>query len=144
MAEQREPFAGVRPDQHGGGFFQIRVRHSGKCLMLDREQQQWGNGTRVAQYPCPSPAQKSAQWSFEDMNGSCDDNALCIDGGRRIVRNRYTGRCLDSANAAGRKPPQQAILQQWTCIRSTSAWNADNQIWKLWDPVGRRAVTRPV
>jgi hypothetical protein len=123
----------------GGGYFQIRARHSGKCLMFERAAT-WSNGTRIAQYPCPGPGQRSAQWTFKDMNPICDPNALCADAGWRIVQNRYTGRCIDTANPAGRRPPQQSVLQQWTCISSPNAWNADNQIWKLYDPVARHTV----
>jgi Ricin-type beta-trefoil lectin domain-like len=114
----------------GGVFFQIRARHSGKCLMFERAPT-WRNGTRIAQYPCPGPAQQSAQWSFKGMDPLCDPNALCADAGWRVVQNRYTGKCIDTANPSGKRPPQQALLQQWTCISSPTAWNADNQIWKL-------------
>ena len=127
----------------GGGFFQIRARHSGKCLMLDKTPAKVGNGTRIAQYACPGAGYKSAQWSFQDMNGNCEANALCIDSGRRAIKNRYTGKCLDTDNASGKKPGEQAVLQLWTCIASPSAWNADNQIWKIIDPLTRRPVTRP-
>lgn len=127
----------------GGGFFQIRARHSGKCLTLERNRATVGNGTRIAQYPCPGPGYKSAQWSFHDMNGNCEANALCIDSGRRVIKNRYTGKCLDTHNPSGRRPGEQAPLQLWACIRSPAAWNADNQIWKIYDPLNRRAVTQP-
>lgn len=127
----------------GGGFFQIRARHSGKCLMLDRTQTNVGDGRRIAQYPCTDASYRSAQWSFTDISGDCEANALCADTGRRIIKNRFTGRCLDADNPSGKKPGQQALLQTWTCISSTKAWNADNQLWKIYDPVTRRAVTRP-
>lgn len=133
-------------------FFQIRARHSGKCLMLDKSQPTVGNGTRIAQYPCTPFSYMSAQWYFKDMNPPCDDNALCADLGWRVIKNRYMSivykpKCIDTANAAGTNPPQQAVLQLWTCISSTDAWNADNQIWRIWDPFappGRRIVYRPV
>lgn len=127
----------------GGGFFQIRARHSGKCLMVDRTQVNVGNGRRIAQYPCTDAGYRSAQWAFKDMNGACPDTALCVDTGRRVIRNRYTGRCLDTDNPSGKKPGERAVLQLWTCISSPSAWNADNQIWKLIDPVTRRPITQP-
>jgi hypothetical protein len=131
----------------GSGFFQIKARHSGKCLMLDKAQTtaegRVGNGTRIAQYACTSASYKSAQWSFQDMNGNCEANALCIDAGRRVIKNRYTGKCLDAANPSGKRPGQQAVLQLWSCISSPGAWNADNQIWKIIDPVTRRAITQP-
>lgn len=128
----------------GGGYFQIRARHSGKCLMVDRTQPNVGNGRRIAQYPCTSASYRSAQWYFKDMNPPCADNALCADLGWRVIKNRYWGKCLDTDNAAGRKPPQQAVLQLWTCISRTSDWNADNQIWKVWDPFAGRTIYRPV
>jgi Ricin-type beta-trefoil lectin domain-like len=127
----------------GGGFFQLRARHSFKCLMLDQTQPGVGDGRRLAQYPCTDASYRSAQWSFQDMNGGCPDTALCTDLGRRIIKNRYSGRCIDAANASGKKPPRESYLQTWTCITSTSAWNADNQIWKIYDPVARQTVTRP-
>ena len=127
----------------GSGFFQIRARNSGKCLMVDRTQVNVGNGRRIAQYPCTDASYQSAQWSFEDMNGNCEANALCIDSGRRIIKNRYTGRCLDTANPSGKMPRQQAVLQLWTCISSPSAWDADNQIWKIIDPVTGQPITQP-
>ena len=140
----------------GGGYFQIRARHSGKCLMVDRTQVNVGNGRRIAQYPCTPATYKTAQWTFRDMNGPCSDTAgvpapnavqhpqQCVDTGRRVIRNRwYTTRCLDTANPSGTKPPQRAVLQLWTCISSRKAWNADNQIWKLVDSATGRTITRP-
>ena len=109
----------------GGGFFQLRARHSDKCLMVDRTQVKVGNGRRIAQYPCTDAGYKSAQSSFQDINGNCEANALCIDSGRRAIKNRYTGKCLDTANPSGTKPGEQAVLQSWTCISSPSAWNAE-------------------
>jgi hypothetical protein len=123
----------------GGGYFQIRARHSGKCLRFE-DVPVYRNGTRIAQFPCPGPSRLSAQWSFVDMDPPCADNALCIDIGWRVVKNRYTGKCIDTANPSGKRPPEQAVLQQWTCITSTRAWNADNQIWKLVDPLTRKTV----
>ena len=123
----------------GSGFFQIRARHSGKCLTLETGRDRVGNGTRIVQFPCRGGGYQSEQWSFKPMNG-CADNGLCIDAGWRLVKNRYTGRCLDTANPSGRKPRQQAVLQLWTCISSTRAWNADNQIWKVVDASTKKPV----
>lgn len=128
----------------GDGYFQIRARHSSKCLMLTKNQGTVGNGTRIAQYPCTPRNYKSAQWRFEPMNPPCADNALCLDSGWKIIKNRYLPKkCLDTANPAGTKPPQQAVLQLWTCISRTTAWNADNQIWKIWDPFAGRTIYQP-
>jgi hypothetical protein len=113
-------------------------------LMLDRSQATVGNGTPIAQYPCTSASYRSAQWYFKDMNPPCADNALCADLGWRVIKNRYTPRCIDTDNPRGTNPPRRAVLQLWTCIRSTGAWNADNQIWKIWDPFEGRTIYRPV
>jgi hypothetical protein len=121
-------------------FFQIQARHSGKCLMVDRTQPNVGNGRRIAQYPCTPASYQSAQWYVKDMNPPCADNGLCTDLGWRVIVNRYWGKCLDTANPAGTRPPQQAILQLWTCIPSTNVWNADNQIWQIVDAGTKRPV----
>ena len=58
---------GLLPDNSGRYYFQIRARHSGKCLMVDRTQPDVGNGRRIAQYTCrQDDTYKSAQWYFED------------------------------------------------------------------------------
>jgi len=135
---------GLRPDGSGRSFFKIRARHSGKCLMVDRTQPKVSVGRRIAQYPCRTDASyRSAQWYFDPMNGRCDDNALCIDKGWRVIKNRYTGRCIDTANSSGRRPPEQAVLQLWTCIGSTDDWNANNQVWKIFDPATGQPVYFP-
>ncbi len=126
----------------GGDWFQIRALHTGSCLTIQRGAP-LGNGTRLAQYPCVGNGYKSEQWKFKDMNGNCEDNALCVDAGRRVIVNRYTGRCIDTGNPSGRKPPRQSVLQQWDCIRTPKAWNADNQIWIIYDPSSGKAITHP-
>jgi hypothetical protein len=127
----------------GRDFFQIRARHSGKCLMLQKNQGKVGNGTRIAQYPCSAATYRSAQWYFNDVSGNCEADALCSDSGRRVIKNRYVPKCIDTANPSGKRPGQQAILQLWTCVSSPSTWNADNQIWKIIDPVTKRPITEP-
>src|SRR5262245_60411250 len=125
-----------------GGFFQIRARHSGKCLMIDRNVSSSSNGTRIAQYGCTRATDKSAQGPFADRNGKSEANAICIGTGRHIIKNPYKPRCIDTANPSGRRPGHPAVLQLWTCITSPSALNADNQLWKVYYLVNRRAVTR--
>jgi hypothetical protein len=142
-ASASQEFDLVYMGNDGRDFFQIRARHSGKCLMIQKNQDKVGNGTRIAQYPCSAATYRSAQWYFNDMNGNCEADALCIDSGRRVIRNRYVPKCIDTANPSGRRPGQQAMLQLWTCISSPSAWNADNQIWKMIDPVTKRPITQP-
>jgi hypothetical protein len=127
----------------GGVWFTIKARHSGKCLMIKRNVGKIGNGTPLAQYPCTGQGYLSEQWKFVPMMTNCEANALCLDTGHRVIVNRYTGRCIDTANPAGRKPKQQAVLQLWDCIRTPNAWNADNQIWKIVDAATKKTVTQP-
>jgi hypothetical protein len=127
----------------GGGWFTLKARHSGKCLMIRRNVGQVGNGTPLAQYPCTGQGYRSEQWKFVDMQLNCEAGALCADTGARIVVNRYSGRCIDTANPSGRRPPQQAVLQLWDCITTPKAWNADNQIWKIVDAATKKTVYRP-
>jgi hypothetical protein len=112
--------------------------------MLDRSQPTVGNGTRIVQYPCTSASYRSAQWYFKDVYPPCSDNALCVDRGWRLIKNLYTPKCIDTDNPAGTDPPQQAVLQLWTCISSTSAWNADNQIWQIWNPSAGQPIYGPI
>jgi len=127
----------------GGGWFTIKARHSGKCLMIRRNVGTVGNGTPLAQYPCTGQGYQSEQWNFVPMMLNCEAQALCLDTGQRVIVNRYSGRCIDTANPSGRKPQQQAVLQLWDCITTPKAWNADNQIWKIFDPATRRTITQP-
>jgi hypothetical protein len=48
-----------------------------------------------------------------------------------VLVNRRTRKCLDADNPAGGKPRTQAILQQWTCIRTSDDWNAGNQLFQI-------------
>lgn len=115
----------------GGGWFRIRARHSGQCLMLDWRGGSYVNGTKVIQYPyCDagySPGEWRRGWVSDPVK--CDGN-VCSSTGTTypVLVNRRTGRCLDADNGAGGAPRQQAVLQQWDCIRSTGDWNAGNQL----------------
>ena len=46
----------------GGGYFRIRARHSGQCLMLDWRGGSYMNGTRVIQYPHCNAGYSPAEW----------------------------------------------------------------------------------
>ncbi|WDZ83644.1 RICIN domain-containing protein [Micromonospora cathayae] len=118
----------------GNGFFRIRARHSGQCLMLDWRSGTYTNGTPVVQYPhCSAgyaPGEWSSEWIWYPGNGCTG----CLFDGRgwlRLVKNRATGMCLDTANPAGGSPGQGAVLQQWQCITSSTQWNSWNQMWSF-------------
>ena len=117
----------------GGGFYRIRARHSGQCLMLDWRAGTYSNGTRILQYPACgagyTPAEWSTQWIWRS-NG-CTGNCFTTGTWYARIRNRATGRCLDAANGAGGVPGTQAVLQQWDCIGSATQWNAWNQMWSF-------------
>ncbi|MEY2514790.1 MAG: hypothetical protein QOJ89_2148 [bacterium] len=114
------------------GYFRLRARHSGQCLMLDSRQSTYGNGTLVVQLPyC---GRKSAEWRVRTVGDpvSCDgDVCTSTSGVYPTLQNRYTGRCLDAANSRGGRPPAQAVLQQWTCIGNAGVWNAGNQMFSV-------------
>lgn len=119
----------------GSGFFRIRARHSGQCLMLDWRGGTYSNGTRVIQYPYCSAGYTPAEWSVRYLSGTTCHDGICTTGiDRRVLVNRRTGRCLDAANAPGGRPPAQAVLQQWDCVSSTTAWNIGNQSFDLLPP----------
>jgi ricin-type beta-trefoil lectin protein len=119
----------------GNGYFRIRARHSGQCLMLDWRAGPYTNGTRVVQSgPACKAGYRPAEWRRGWVSSApiCDGDTCQSTGTQYpVLINRRTGRCLDAANPAGGKPRAQAILQQWTCIRSADDWNAGNQLWRF-------------
>lgn len=118
-----------------GGYFQIRARHSGQCLMLDPRQSIWRNGTLVVQ--SPACGRRSAEWRVRIVGDKirCDpDGKTCTltSAVYSTLQNRYTtNKCLDAANSRGGRPPQHAVLQQWTCIKTADDWNAGNQLFSI-------------
>ena len=119
----------------GGGYFRIRARHSGQCLMIDWRGGSYVNGTRVIQYPYCNAGYGPAEWRTQWLSGTRCADGICTTGvDHMILVNRQTGRCLDAANGAGGRPPVQAVLQQWDCVSSTSAWNMGNQSWDILTP----------
>jgi hypothetical protein len=120
----------------GGGYFRIRARHSGQCLMLDWRGGTYTNGTRVIQYPHCSPGYSAAEWRRGWVRPAprCDGDICSITGTEfPVLVNRRTGRCLDAHNPPGGAPPARAVLQQWSCIRTSDDWNAGNQLWRFGD-----------
>ncbi len=123
----------------GGGYFRIRARHSGQCLMLDWRGGTYGNGTRIIQYPYCSAGYTPAEWSLRRLSGTRCSNGICRTGiDQTLLVNRRTGRCLDADNGRGGRPPVQAVLQQWDCVGSTDAWNIGNQAWDILAPGSHR------
>lgn len=117
----------------GGGYFRIRARHSGQCLMLDWRQGNY-NGTKILQYPYCSTGYSPAEWrrGWASYPPQCSGN-VCSSTGTTypVLINRFSGRCLDAQNGSSAPPPSQAVLQQWDCIRWASDWNAGNQLWRI-------------
>jgi hypothetical protein len=120
----------------GSGFYRIKARHSGQCLMLDWRGGTYDNGTKVIQYPyCYAdyaPSEWFTQWVWRP-NG-CTGQCFTLGNWYALVKNRATGRCLDADNGAGGAPGYQSVLQQWDCIGSTTQWNALNQLWSFATP----------
>lgn len=118
----------------GGGYFRIRARHSGQCLMLDWRQGNH-NGTAIIQYPYCGGAYTPAQWRVRWLSGTRCSGSTCTTGVDQMqIVNRFSGRCLDARNPSGRRPPVRAVLQQWDCANSAYAWNIDNQAWDILSP----------
>ncbi|MFB6888018.1 RICIN domain-containing protein [Kitasatospora sp. NPDC056327] len=109
----------------GNGYFRIKARHSGQCLMLDWRSGSYANGTGVLQYPYCDAGYAPAEWTTAWVGHTC----MCFPT-TMILKNRATGRCLDAEGPSG-TPGQQARLQQWDCISTDEAWNTANQSWSL-------------
>ena len=56
-ASQEFDLINMGVSRKGISFFQIRARHSGKCLMVDRTQPNVWEGRRIAQYTCTDAIQ---------------------------------------------------------------------------------------
>lgn len=117
----------------GGDYFRLRARHSGQCLALDPRRPDYRNGTPVIQRPCDASV-KSSYWRVRNVgDGASCDGDVCSTNTLvyPTLQNRYTGRCLDAGNSRGGRPPQRAVLQQWSCIGSADAWNTGNQLFSV-------------
>jgi hypothetical protein len=123
----------------GNGYFRIRARHSGKCLMLDWRSGSFRNRTPVIQYPFCGAGYAPAEWQLRTLSGTRCSGDICTTGiDQTVLVNRATGRCLDATNGNGGRPPRQAVLQQWDCVTSTDAWNIGNQAWDFLPPGSHR------
>jgi len=115
----------------GNGYFRIRARHSGQCLMLDWRGGTYTNGTKVIQYPYCAAGYAPAEWrrGYVGSGNQCSGGVCSTTGtSYPVLINRATGRCLDADNGAGGSPRVQAVLQQWDCVRTYNDWNAGNQL----------------
>ncbi|MFB7500841.1 RICIN domain-containing protein [Streptomyces sp. NPDC056161] len=110
----------------GNGYFRIKARHSGQCLMLGGGTQ---NGTPVVQDPYCDPGYSPSEWYTQQITPP-QEPCMCFPITYMIIRNRSTGRCLDAASSTG-QPGEQAILQTWNCITTGTEWNRWNQVWKF-------------
>ncbi|WP_159001143.1 RICIN domain-containing protein [Streptomyces sp. SBT349] len=111
----------------GNGYFRIKARHSGQCLMLDWRAGFYDNGTPIIQYPSCGAGYAPAEWSISWAQPSCTTPCFATT---MLIRNRATGMCLDVAAPSG-VPGQQSPLQQWSCIAKDNEWNTGNQSWTL-------------
>lgn len=115
--------------------FRIRARHSQQCLMPDWRPGPYTNGTRIVQSGGACKAgYRPGEWrrGWVSPAQTCDGDSCSTTGVQYpVLINRRTGKCLDAANPAGGRPRAQAILQQWTCIRTADDWNAGNQLWRF-------------
>lgn len=119
----------------GNGYFRIKARHSGKCLMLDWRHGGYRNGTLVIQYPSCKAGYAPAEWQFRTVSSlDCDEESCSHGMDYQVLVNRETGKCLDAANRNGGRPPAQSYLQLWDCVTATKAWNMGNQAWELHVP----------
>jgi ricin-type beta-trefoil lectin protein len=107
----------------GGGWFRIQARHSGQCLMLDWKAGNT-NGAPIIQNPYCGTGYAASEWRV-GFSECLPVGPFCFR--RTTIVNRMSGRCLDARGAA----VQQAVLQQWDCIRTGTEWNWRNQDWEL-------------
>ena len=120
-----------------GGYYRIKARHSGQCLILDWRAGSYANGTKVLQHPSCAEGYAPGEWYTQRMyrQETCGTSpCFSTSAWYSLIRNRATGKCLDAANGAGGLPPTRAVLQQWDCIGSPQQWNAWNQLWSFVSP----------
>jgi hypothetical protein len=142
MWASQSPFAGVFlwPDNtsasqefdlldSGNGWFRIRARHSGQCLMPDWRGGTYANGTRIIQYTYCAAGYTGSEWQVRYVYAANSPSAT-----KTVLVNHGSGKCLDADNPAGGQPPAQAVLQLWDCISSPFALNVYNQAWTIYDP----------
>lgn len=107
----------------GSGYYRIRARHSGQCLMPNPSQPR-GNGRSIIQYPSCDTGFAPLEWQKVYMPVGCwgvgGQWTYCQNYGQypdhMVLKNRGSGMCLDVANSAGGTPRAEMRLQQWECL----------------------------
>ncbi|MBL1085851.1 RICIN domain-containing protein [Streptomyces actinomycinicus] len=111
-------------DVGGGQGYQIIARHSHKCLTH--------YGSAVFQATCGvTPTQR---WEFVDLKNGCPPGGGCSERvAGYLIRSKWNGRCLDSANPDFPNPPREgARVQLWSsCAETTDDPKWVNQAWRL-------------
>lgn len=107
-------------------YFQIKVRHAGKCL--DVNNARTDDGAIVQTFACHGgPSQLWFTEMVTDSYVQCQPMTFC-DNARMTIRAKHSGKCLDAGNpgpSLANRPKQGARLQQWTCLKNL------NQFWDL-------------
>jgi Ricin-type beta-trefoil lectin domain-like len=93
-------------------FFQIRARHSDKCLDLDTGVGGGsGNGVPVQQWECLGSLQINQLWQLINTG----------DGVTYYIKSLHSGKCLDVPSSAN-----GVRVQQWECLGQQNVrWHVD-------------------
>ncbi|GMA40033.1 RICIN domain-containing protein [Mobilicoccus caccae] len=115
----------------GDGYYRIRVRHSGQCLMLDWRTGAYKDGTRIVQHPYCNTGYTPSQWRLQRIPTKSVVNGVTVPGSTymRLI-NRKTGKCLDANNPRGYTPPERAAIQQYRCLPTAGRFGG-NQSWDI-------------
>jgi Ricin-type beta-trefoil lectin domain-like len=107
-------------------YFQLKVRHAGKCLDVNNARAD--DGAMVQTFACHGgPSQLWYSKMVTDPYVKCRAGAFC-DNSRMTIRAKHSGKCLDAGNpgpSLANRPKQGARLQQWSCLNNL------NQFWDL-------------
>ena len=107
-------------------YFQIKVRHAGKCL--DVNNARLDDGAQVQTFACHGgPSQLWYTEGVTDPYVQCREMTFC-NNARTTIRAKHSGKCLDADNPSpslSNLPKQGARLQQWTCLNNL------NQFWNI-------------
>ncbi|MYV54978.1 RICIN domain-containing protein [Streptomyces sp. SID3212] len=110
----------------GNGFFRLRARHSGQCLVVPGGSP--ANGLPIVQEPYCEANGRSNEWYTQEIRPP-QEPCMCFPISYMIIRSRLSGRCMEVNSPSG-QPGQQSVLQVWNCITSGTEWNRANQVWR--------------
>lgn len=110
--------AHVRPDTR----YQLRARHSNKCLDVQGGTGATGDGVNVYQWECVGANQTNQLWTITPLDTSDDNNAIFR------VRPVHSNKCLDVVSGSNQ---DGANVIQYTCGSASS----HNQLWRF-NPTG--------